>query len=70
MKHIIALALVCLGLGVDANGNQNLDVALSLCFFFGSIYLARPAANALLSISAAVFPAKQAAGLKVKRSRR
>lgn len=64
MKYVTALALVCLGLGVDANGNQNLDIALSLCFFFGSIFLARPAATALLSISSAAFPAKVAAGLK------
>lgn len=64
MKQAIALLAVCLGLGMESNGNQNLDIALSLSFFFGSIYLARPAATVLLSISAAVFPAKKPAAMK------
>ena len=68
MKNIIALAFVCVGLGFDANGGQILDVVLSLCFFFGSIYLVKPAASALIAISTSVFPAKFAHS--VKRSRR
>lgn len=64
MKNVIALAMVCLGLGLDANGNHNLEIALSLSFFFGAIFLVRPASNALLAISSAVFPVKQPAGMK------
>lgn len=64
MKYVIAIALVSLGLGVDPNGNQNMEIALGLCFFFGAINLARPSVAALSAISHAVFPAKQSSRMK------
>lgn len=64
MKHIIALLLVCAGLGIDANGNQNMEIVLSLCFLFGSLALAKPAIGFLSSTTAALIPFKVPAGMK------
>lgn len=58
MKTVISIVLVCLGLGVDPNGSQNADIALSLCFFFGAINLVKPAVSALGVVSNAVVPKK------------
>lgn len=58
MKTAISIMLVCLGLGIDSNGSQNADIALSLCFFFGAINLVMPAVSALSAISSAVTPKK------------
>lgn len=55
MKYIVALLMVCAGLGLDAGGNSNLEIALGLSFFFGSIQLVVPASNLLMGISGALF---------------
>lgn len=67
MKTIISLVLVCFGLGMDANGSQNMEIALSLCFFFGAINLVMPAVHGLQLVSHAVLPKK---ALSAKRSHR
>lgn len=55
MKNVIALLMVCAGLGIDSNGNQNLEIALGLCFFFGAINLAMPATHLLMAVSNIFF---------------
>lgn len=62
MKTVISLMLVCLGLGLDSNGSQNADIALSLCFFFGAINLVKPAVSAISSLGHAALPKKSLAG--------
>lgn len=68
MKYVIALAMVGLGLGIEANGSQTMEIALGLCFFFGAVHLVRPAVSGLSALSHAVFPAKHT--VSVKRVRR
>lgn len=55
MKNVIAILMVCAGLGLNANGNENLEIVFGLCFFFGSIQLAMPATHLLMAVSNIFF---------------
>ena len=55
---VIALILVSMGAGVDAEDTSYLAVAMSLCLFFGSVMLARPAISMLSLAAAKYMPVK------------
>lgn len=58
MKTVISLMLVSIGLGLDANGSENAEIALGLCFFFGAINLAMPLTSFFSTLSHSIFHKK------------
>lgn len=58
MKMVISLLLVSVGLGLETNGSENMEIALGLCFFFGAINLVMPSVSLLSTLSHRVFHRK------------